>query len=123
MAICVLTSCVSNRVNLVDDKYLNILTDAPKNVIVQSSAYKEDEGFVVSGRISKGTLSTRSIGGHLDILIETPNAEVFAKLQADLRRMPAARRAGNPASFFLKLPALPPSGSKIHLTYHTVDHD
>lgn len=117
-------ACASKRINLIKNgtRKLEII---PSRGIHISKVYVIQEGDRL---LIKGTVKRRSsynVGsGHIDISIISPEGEVLEKASTNFipRIIPSrpGRRKSLGSRFEVRLPTIPPAGSKVHVAYHRV---
>ena len=122
LGLIVLSGCVSNRVNLLDERAVTLKESVPDELHMNTSVYEDDGNLVVLGRLHRGSLDRRRIPGHIDIDILSSTGEEFANIKASFTSLRSWRRGSNPVAFRAELPGIPPVGSTVHVRYHAVQH-
>lgn len=116
------SSCMSNRVNLLETKALVLREVAPTELKISTSVYEDDGNLVILGRLRRNTLNVRSIPGHVDIEVLTAQGEELATIKAQFSSLPSWRRGPNPVAFRAELPGVPPLGSTVQVKYDVNKH-
>lgn len=117
-----LSSCITNRVNLLKTNEIVLNEVVPPELKVSTSVYNDDGNLVILGRLSRGSLDIRRIPGHVDVDIVSPTKEELANIKASFRSLPTWRHGPSPVAFRVELPGSPPIGSTINVIYHREQH-
>ena len=117
-----LTGCAPNRVNLVDNGTVSI-ERIPSGGIYISKVRVNQEGneFVVTGRVKRSDHSPLC-SGHVYVAIMSPEGKILEQVSTyySPRFIPRKRdhRRLHGSRFEVRLPFIPPAGSKIRVAYH-----
>ena len=117
-------ACASNRVNLLKNGTTK-LEIIPSRGIYISRVYVIQDGdkLVIKGTVKRRS-SSRAGSGHVDISIVSPEGEVFEKVSTFYipRIIPSkpGRRKSRGSRFEVRLPTIPPTGSKVRVAYHRI---
>ena len=116
------SSCMSNRVNLLETKAIVLNEVVPTELKISTSVYEDDGNLVILGRLDRNALDIRSIPGHVDIEVLTAQGEQLATIKAQFHSLRSWRRGPSPVAFRAELPGIPPLGSTVQVKYHVNKH-
>lgn len=116
------SSCINNRVNLLETKSITLREVVPPELKIGTSVYEDDGNLVILGRLSRDPLNIRNIPGHIDIEVLTNQGEELANIKAQFHSLPTWRHGPNPVAFRAELPGVPPLGSIVQVKYHVKKH-
>jgi hypothetical protein len=116
------SSCIENRVDLLRTKTITLNEVVPPEIKISTSIYEDKGNLVVLGRLGRGSLDSRNIPGHIDIVVLTTEGEELAVIKAQFRSLPTWRHGPNPVAFRVELPGIPPLGSTVQVKYHVSQH-
>lgn len=117
-----LSSCITNRVNLMDRKAITLQEIVPPELKIDTSVYEDDGNLIILGRLRRGSLDKRRIPGHIDIEVLAPSNEELANIKATFRSLPTWRHGPTPVAFRVEMPGVPPMGSTVQVKYHLNQH-
>ncbi len=118
--------CTANRVALTDTGLLTLENkSASKVYIAWSDAYKQDEGFVITGVLRRRDRVGPPIKVHVDITILSPAGKVINEARSsDIYVSKRTTGRSSPFKrFTVHFPNLPPPGASAVLTAHSGTHD
>lgn len=119
-----LTGCASDRVNLVDRGTLSIERVPSRGIYISEVRVNQDGNeLVVTGRVKRRDVSAGGFG-HVDVAIISPEGKTLEQVSTyfspriiprkhDHRRLHGSR-------FEVRLPTIPPTGSKVRVAYHRI---
>lgn len=121
----IISGCATGRVNLTDAGIVTIEQHAPGKVrIAWSDAYKDDDGFIVTGVLRRHDLVGMPIKTHVNVKVFSPDGNILDEARSQDIYVPR-RRIGRGQSFQrfrVNFPTIPAEGSKISITTHTSTH-
>lgn len=124
LLVLILTSaCASRKVDLVQQNAvtLEIVHSQGQVIISQAKIYEEEGSLLITGNVKSilpPQLSPRL--GHVDVAILNSDGAVLQTLSI---KHSAFRHKQIPRPFFsVRLPSIPPQGSRIRLAYHVKSH-
>jgi len=129
MAICILTAtfsgCAANRVDLVDAGVLTLERQREGKVFIAwSSAYEQDDGFVITGVLMRHDHVGSAIKAHVDVTVLSADGRVIETARSNEVYVPR-RITGRGQSFkrfTVHFPNLPPPGSSVRMVSHSKAH-
>ena len=123
LSLCALTGfmsgCATTNVDLVKTGVVTVTPLSSKNNRVQSAnVYTSNGNLIVSGRVKNTPPFGASKLGHVDITIINPDGSILTRTTAPSRHRHRARNDNRPSPYSVKIPLVPPKGSKIQVRYH-----
>lgn len=115
-------ACASNCVNLLKDGTLKLETISSRGYYISKvHANQVNDELEITGKVKRRSYSGTG-GGHVDITIISPDGEVLEKLSTFYvpRMIPSRRMHTRESRFEVRLPTIPPTGSKVRVAYHRV---
>ena len=127
-----LAGCASNRTDLVKTGYLSLQPTLTASLAHPPEVYEQDGGLVVNGRLDSAEATK---GGHVDVQVVGPDGTVVFDASVNYRRPSATTPSGprgtargprspadSHATYSVRFPGLPPSGSVVHVQYDAQPH-
>jgi hypothetical protein len=124
--VAIVSGCAANRVDLVDAGVLTLEPHAAGKVaIAWSSAYRDKEGFVIVGVLTRHDHVGLPIRTHVDITVLSPERRALDESQTPDIYVPAhvTGRGQSLKRFEARFPHIPPQGSSVRLVCHSDPHD
>ena len=122
-----LSGCAANRVDLVESGAVALRNEATGKVqVAWSDAYKENNGFTVTGVLRRRDTVGSALKAHTDVTIVSPEGEVVAQARSRdiyVPRRIAGRSYLSRKRFRVHFPQMPPTGSKITVVACSRAHD
>ncbi|MHC4679971.1 MAG: hypothetical protein ACYTEK_14875 [Planctomycetota bacterium] len=118
--------CGANRVDLVDAGVLTLEQRAEGKVqIAWSSAYEDEDGFVVAGVLTRHDRVGLPIRAHVDVVLLSPDKRILDESRTRDTYVPAriTGRGQSLKRFRARFPHIPPRGSSVRLVCHSALHD
>ncbi len=115
--------CATHRSALTErsDFSLEIVPQNSSVRISRADAYREGQGFVVSGKILRP--HKIQMPGHVDLSVCSPDGTSLAKKTMPVVRLLSNRRGFLELPFRFNLDFVPPEGARISLKYHAPASD
>ena len=127
LVLVVISGCTANRTDLVKNGVLNIEQQATGKVyIAWSDAYKEEDGFVITGVLRRRDHVGSPIKTHVDVTIVSPDGTVLDEGRSSgiyVSRRITGRGYQSFERFKIRIPNVPAKGSLIRLVSHSGKHD
>jgi len=116
--------CASDRVNLVDRGTVSIERVPSGGIYISEVRVNQDgDELVVTGRVRRRGHSPVSLG-HVDVSIISPEGKTLEQVSTyySPRIIPSkpGHRRLHGSRFEVRLPTIPPTGSKVRVAYHGV---
>ncbi len=121
----VILGCATNRVDLADSGVLSLEQHAKGKVyIAWSDAYKDGDGFVVTGVLRQHNIVGSPIKSHVDITIQSPDGTIVDKSRSSDVCVPRRiiGRSQSLQRFRVRFRNLPDEGSKVSIVTHSGFH-
>ena len=122
----VISSCATDRVDLVDAGVLNLEQHTTGKVYIASSdAYEDGDGFVVTGVLRRRDTVGVSIKTHVDITIQSPDGAIIDESRSSDVHVPRRiiGRGQSLPRFRVRFPSIPAEGSKVSIVTHSGSHN
>lgn len=127
-----LTGCASSRTDLVKSGYLSLQPTLTASLARAPRVYEHDGALVVEGQLDS---SETTKGGHVDVQVDGPDGTVVYNASVNFRRPPmltatgprgtrsgSRSRADSHASYSVRFPGLPPTGSVVRVKFDPQAH-
>ncbi|HUV67368.1 MAG TPA: hypothetical protein VMW24_25990 [Sedimentisphaerales bacterium] len=121
----IISGCTVNRIDLVEAGMLTLEPHAAGKVgIAWSSAYKDKEGFVIAGVLTRHDHVGLPIRAHVDITVLSPDGRTLNDSRTPDICVPAhvTGRGQSLKRFEVRFPHLPPQGSSVRMVCHSEPH-
>ena len=122
----VISGCAANRVDIVDSGLLSLEQHATGKVyIAWSSAYKDGDGFVVTGVLRRRDTVGLPIKAHVDVTVLSPDGTVLDEASSSNVCVPRriTGRGQRFRRFRVHFPSIPAQGSSVRMVSHSGQHD
>lgn len=119
------TGCATNRIDLVDEGIVSVDTVPSKRVkVLWTDVYQDGEDFVVYGVVQRLSHTSYLIKTHVDITILSPDGTVLQEARTPDIYVPTRipGKGINWERFQVRLPDIPPQGSKVGMVVHSGSH-
>ncbi|MFH1718448.1 MAG: hypothetical protein ABIF19_13925 [Planctomycetota bacterium] len=121
----IISGCAANRVDLVDTGVLTLDRQREGKVyIAWSSAYEQDDGFVITGVLMRHDHVGSAIKTHVDVTVLSPDGRVLETVRSNEVYVPRriTGRGQSLKRFRVHLANLPPRGSSVRMVSHSGPH-
>ena len=122
----VISGCATNRIDLVDSGVLSLEQHTTGKVyIAWSDAYKNGDGFVVTGVLKRRGTIGMPIKAHVDVTVLSPDGKVLDEARSSDVYVPRriTGRGQSLKRFRVSFSNIPPQGSSVRLVSHSGLHD
>ncbi len=121
----VISGCGGNLVSLQDKNFVQVETMPSERVkILWTDVYQDGEDILVYGVVQRLSHTSYPIKTHVDITILSPDGTVLQEARTpDIyvpRRIPG--KGINWERFQVRLPDIPPQGSRVNMVVHSGSH-
>jgi hypothetical protein len=113
--------CAAGKVNRVEKGTASVERVHSRNIAVSRVyVYQDGDQLEIAGRV-KRLRSTIANGGHVDIAIVSPEGELLEQVSTGYVPRIIRRRGSREALFTVRLPIIPPEGSRVRVAYHKIE--
>jgi hypothetical protein len=126
VTVAIVSGCAANRVDLVDTGVLALEPHAEGKVtIAWCSAYRDKEGLVIAGVLTRQDHVGLPIKAHVDVAVLSPDGHTLDESRTPDVYVPAriTGRGQKLKRFEVRFPHIPPQGSLVRLVCHSDSHD